>query len=381
VLQESIIYGYDRLPMDPVAPLSPDYVPGPEHPPSPDYVPGPEHPPSPAYVPDLTLSPGYIADSDPEEEEEDPEEDPADYLADGGDEDDDDESSGDDNDDDDVEEDEEEEHLAPANSSVVPIVNHIPSAEDTKAFETDESAPTPPASPPHIIMFSKIRPRTAWMSVRPQTTIPFPHREEVERLLALPTSPPSPLTPLSSPFPIPSPPTTNPTYTEAPLGYRVVGIRLRTTSPPPLPLSLPLPLPPPIILPRTRASMVLMRAVAPSTYILEPRSRTPPSGTPPILPIPSPISSLTLPLTSTYRRADVPEAVLPPQKRLCIALGPRFEVEESSSATAARPTGGFRADYGFVGTLDAEIRCDPYREVGYGITNVWVDPTEAAKEI
>ncbi|GJV77192.1 hypothetical protein Tco_1508776 [Tanacetum coccineum] len=42
-----IVYGYDGLPMQPVAPPSLDYVPGPEHPPSPDYVPGPEHPPSP----------------------------------------------------------------------------------------------------------------------------------------------------------------------------------------------------------------------------------------------------------------------------------------------------------------------------------------------
>ncbi|GJR15126.1 hypothetical protein Tco_0797778 [Tanacetum coccineum] len=158
-------------------------------------------------------------------------------------------------------------------------------------------------------------------------------------------------------------------------------IRLRTASPPPLPLSSPLPLPPPIILPRTRASMVLMRDVAPSTYILTPRSRTPPSRTPPILPIPLPTSSLPLPLPSTNRRVDVPEVVLPPQKRLCITSGLRFKVEESSSSAAARSSGGFRADYGFVGTLDAEIRRDPDREVGYGITDVWVDPAEAAKEI
>nr|GFD53707.1 hypothetical protein [Tanacetum cinerariifolium] len=46
-----IVYGYDRLPMQPVASPSPDYVPGPEHPPSPDYVPGPEHPPSPVEIP------------------------------------------------------------------------------------------------------------------------------------------------------------------------------------------------------------------------------------------------------------------------------------------------------------------------------------------
>ncbi|GJQ91956.1 retrovirus-related pol polyprotein from transposon TNT 1-94 [Tanacetum coccineum] len=46
-----IIYGYNGLSMQPVAPPSPDYVPGLEHPPSPDYVPGPEHPTSPVEVP------------------------------------------------------------------------------------------------------------------------------------------------------------------------------------------------------------------------------------------------------------------------------------------------------------------------------------------
>ncbi|GJR54147.1 hypothetical protein Tco_1404668 [Tanacetum coccineum] len=35
---------------------------------------------------------------------------------------------------------------------------------------------------------------------------------------------------------------------------------------------------------------------------------------------------------------------------------------KSSSAPTARPTRGFRADYGFVGTLDDEIRRDPERE-------------------
>nr|GFB88338.1 reverse transcriptase domain-containing protein [Tanacetum cinerariifolium] len=60
---------------------------------------------------------------------------------------------------------------------------------------------------------------------------------------------------------------------------------------------------------------------------------------------------------------NVPEVTLPSRKRLCIALGPRYEVGESSAAAAARPTGGFRADYGFVATLDCEIRRDPKREV------------------
>nr|GEZ88440.1 hypothetical protein [Tanacetum cinerariifolium] len=46
-----IVYEYDGLPMQPVAPPSLDYVPGPEHQPSPDYVPGPEHPPSYVKIP------------------------------------------------------------------------------------------------------------------------------------------------------------------------------------------------------------------------------------------------------------------------------------------------------------------------------------------
>nr|GFD44689.1 hypothetical protein [Tanacetum cinerariifolium] len=45
-----------------------------------------------------------------------------------------------------------------------------------------------------------------------------------------------------------------------------------------------------------------------------------------------------------------PEVTLPPRKRLDIALGPRYEVGESSCAATARPAGGFKADYGFVAT-------------------------------
>nr|GFD47525.1 hypothetical protein [Tanacetum cinerariifolium] len=51
------------------------------------------------------------------------------------------------------------------------------------------------------------------------------------------------------------------------------------------------------------------------------------------------------------QREDRPEVTLPPRKRLDIAFGPRYEVRESSSA-AARPAGGFRADYGFVADVD-----------------------------
>nr|GEV17495.1 putative reverse transcriptase domain-containing protein [Tanacetum cinerariifolium] len=155
-----IVYGYDGLPMQPVAPPSPDYVPRPEHPPSPDYVPDPEHPPSPAEIPHvpepeypeylapyddeasledqplpadaspIAASPDYVADSDLNEDpEEDPEDDQADYPADGGDGDGDDEPSDDDDDNDtdfDPEEEpfeDEEEHLAPADPFVVLIVD------------------------------------------------------------------------------------------------------------------------------------------------------------------------------------------------------------------------------------------------------------------
>ncbi|GJU38212.1 putative reverse transcriptase domain-containing protein [Tanacetum coccineum] len=125
------------------APVSPDYVPGlkePEQAPlSPDYVSGPEYPkylaPSDKEVPvedqpyvvadsPIALYPSYVADSDLEEDSEDG---PVDYPANGGDDDDDDSF------DNDKEEEasEEEEHLAPANSVVAPVVDHVPSSEET----------------------------------------------------------------------------------------------------------------------------------------------------------------------------------------------------------------------------------------------------------
>nr|GEU46202.1 putative reverse transcriptase domain-containing protein [Tanacetum cinerariifolium] len=72
----------------------------------------------------------------------------------------------------------------------------------------------------------------------------------------------------------------------------------------------PLPLLPPIVLPSTKVSMVMIRVAAPSNYCL-----APPSGTPPLLPIPLPTSSPPLLLPSTDCRAGVLEVVLPPWKR------------------------------------------------------------------
>nr|GEU29521.1 retrotransposon protein, putative, Ty3-gypsy subclass [Tanacetum cinerariifolium] len=179
-----IVYGYDELPIQPVALPSPDYVPRPEHPPSLDYVPGPEHPPSPVEIPYLpepeypeylepsddeapledqplptdaspiAASPDYVSDSDLEE---DPEDDQTDYPADGGDGDD--EPSDDDDDDntndEDLKEDpfkdeEEEKHLAPTDPSAVPIVDHVLPVGDAEALEGDEPthAPRSPISIP-----------------------------------------------------------------------------------------------------------------------------------------------------------------------------------------------------------------------------------------
>ncbi|GKB40843.1 putative reverse transcriptase domain-containing protein [Tanacetum coccineum] len=299
------VNGLPMMPKDPYAYVVAAF----QAPPSPDYVPGPEEPEQAPPLPDFIPEP---------EDEEDPEEDPTDYPADGGDDDDDDGESSDDDVDnkDDVEEDEdeeeEEEHLAPADS-VLPLVCRT----------------------------------TARMSIRDQTHILFSFALEIP-------SPP----PVSSPLPIPSLPLpASPTHL---LGYRSAMIRLRAKSPS---TSYPLPPSPPIVLLHTRASMAMMRAAAPSTCILASRSETPPSGTPPHLPIPLPTSSPPFLFPSTDCRADVPAVTLPPCKRLCIAISPRFEVGECSSAPTAKPTRGLRADYGFVDTLDAEIRRDPKREI------------------
>nr|GEV73133.1 hypothetical protein [Tanacetum cinerariifolium] len=223
-----IVYGYDGLPIHLVAPPSLDYVPGPEHPPSPDYVPGPKHPPSPIeipYVPEpeypeylvpsddeapledqplhadaspITASLDYVADFDLEEDlEEDPEDDQAEYPADGGDGDNEpfDDDDNDDTDDEDPEEEpfeedneeEEEEHSALDDSFVVPIGDLVLSAEEAEALKADE--------PTHVALLS------------PPLLVP------------------------SLPLPLPSPLTTSPTDTGAPLGYRAVEIRMRALLP------------------------------------------------------------------------------------------------------------------------------------------------------
>ncbi|GJT90987.1 hypothetical protein Tco_1079832 [Tanacetum coccineum] len=229
-----IVLGYDGLPMQPVDPPSPDYVAGPEHPASPDYVPGPEHPPSPLKIHISTRSLSYPEGGSGEDSEEEH----VDYPANGGDGDD--EPSGDDTDDDDADEEpfeddeEEEKHLAPVDSPVIPIVDPVPSAGDTEAFETDESAPTP--RPPQItIPFAQTRLRRTRKSVRPEPPMSASMKAHIAEHAAAPT-PPLPV--VSLPVPLPSPLTTSPTDTGAPLGYRAARIWMRAADASP-PLSLP----------------------------------------------------------------------------------------------------------------------------------------------
>nr|GEV03534.1 reverse transcriptase domain-containing protein [Tanacetum cinerariifolium] len=314
-----IVYGYDRLLMQPIAPPSPDYIPDPEEPQTPpvpqdederepmfiqprdhDYVPEPMYPeyipledehvlsaeeqPLPHVVSPTSKSPRYVAESDPEEDPEEYEDDesedgPIDYPMDGGDNGDDDNgnSSGDDADDDDEDEEdeeEEEEHLA--------LADFVAS-------------------------------------------IPLLPEAEVERRLAMPTPPPSPLTSLSPPS---------------------AGECLARCTAPPIHSPPPVPSP---LLPSSGCPtqirtlrMASTQAIIDAVYVALPSPPLPPL--PPPLYIPPPVD----------RMDDILETEMPPRKRSCLfALGSRYEIGESSTA---RPTGGRGIDYGFVSTLDVEAR-------------------------
>ncbi|GJY82478.1 hypothetical protein Tco_0495854 [Tanacetum coccineum] len=331
-----IVLGYDGLPIQPVAPPSPDYIPCPKDPQippvpldkderepmfiqphDPDYVPEPIYPeyipledehvfpveeqPLPPVDSPTTESPGYVAESDPKEDPEEYEDDetensPVNYPIDGGDDrdDDDGDSSGDDADDEDEDEEDDEEekekHLAPADSTVV-----VPTVEPVSLLEGTE----PVISPPSI----DITTTGARITVRLQAFISLPPKAEVERLLAMTTPSPSP--PISL-----SPPST---------GERLARIA------------------------STQALIDAVTAALPS---------------PPLPPLP-PSLYISPPVDC---KDDLPESELPPRNRLCLStLGSRYEVKESSTA---RPTEDRGIDYGFVSTVDAEARRQRISEVG-----------------
>nr|GFA06727.1 hypothetical protein [Tanacetum cinerariifolium] len=159
-----IVYGYDRLPMLPVAPPSPDYD---------EHILPAEEKPLPLVVLPNAESPEYVAESDLEEdpkeyEDDETEDGPVNYPMDGGD-DDDGDSSRDDSDDEDEDEDDEDEddkeHLALTDSIVVILTNEL-------------------VSPPEGTEYAAIS---------------FPPEAEVERFLAMPIPSPSPLASLSPP--------------------------------------------------------------------------------------------------------------------------------------------------------------------------------------
>nr|GEX80233.1 hypothetical protein [Tanacetum cinerariifolium] len=266
----------EREPMF-IQPHDPDYFPKPMYP---EYIPledehvlPAEEQPLPPVVSPTAELPEYVAESDPEEDLEEYEDDesedgPIDYPMDGGNDGDDDDgdSSGDDADDEDEEE--EEEHLALTNSGVV----------------------------------------------------------VVERLLAMPTPLPSPLTSLSPPI-------------AAEHLARCTTLSAHS-SPSPVP-SLLLPssgCPTQIQTLRMASTQALINAI---TAVL------PSPPLPPPLYIPPPVD----------RRDDIPKTKMLPHKRSCLfALGSKYEIGESSTA---RPTEGQGIDYG----------------------DTWVNPTEAVPEI
>nr|GEX29886.1 reverse transcriptase domain-containing protein [Tanacetum cinerariifolium] len=106
---------------------------------------------------------------------------------------------------------------------------------------------------------------------------------------------------------------------------------------------------------------------------------------PPALRVTDMISFGPQPLTLSFtkkdaERADRPEVTLPPQKSLSIVHCPGYEAGESSVAAAARPIEGRRADYGFVDSVEAEIRRRRAEDIGYGIRDTWIDTTDVAEE-
>ncbi|GJZ49965.1 hypothetical protein Tco_0604155 [Tanacetum coccineum] len=327
-----IVLGYDGLPLQPVAPPSPDFMLGPEDPQTPpvpqdederepmfiqahdpDYVPEPIYPeyipleddhefpaeeqPLPPIDSPTTDSPGYVTESDPEEDPEEYEDDetedgPVDYPMDGGDDGDDDDGDSsrddardEDEDEEDEEDEEEEEHLAPADSTTV-----IPA--DEPVFPPEGTEPIIPPPSTDITVGARI-------TVRPQASISLPPEAEVERLLAMTTPSPSPPISLSPPS----------------AGERLARCTapLIHSSPPPVPS----PLLPPSGCPTQIQTLRITSTQALIDAVIAPLPLPPLPPLPPSLCIPPPVD----------HRDDIPESEQPPHKRLCLStLGSRYEI-------------------------------------------------------
>ncbi|GJR79568.1 MAK10-like protein [Tanacetum coccineum] len=118
----------------------------------------------------------------------------------------------------------------------------------------------------------------------------------VAKLLAIPTLPPSPLSPLSSPLP----------QILSPLP-QILSLPL-PISPPPLPTSLTYPL-------GYRADMIRVTTIKDTTLSYH-------------IPLPTPITTFASFPPTDCRVGCFSEVTLPPQMRLCIALGLRYEIRQ-----------------------------------------------------
>nr|GEV81524.1 hypothetical protein [Tanacetum cinerariifolium] len=290
-----------------IQPHDPDYVPEPryaEYIPLEDehVLPAEEKPLPPIDLPTAESS-RYVAESDPEEDPEEYEDDetedgPVDYpmdKRDNGDDDDDDsfrDADVEDEDEDEDEEEDEEEHLDPVDSAIV-----IPTVELVSPPEGIEPV-IPPPSTDTTTTGARI---TVWL----QAAISLSPEAEVERLLAMPTPPPSPLTSLSppstrerlarcvAPFSCPSPPPMpSPLLPSSGCPTQIQTLRMAST----------------------QAFIDVVTVALPSPPLLPP------------LYIPPPVDC----------RDDILEIEMPHRKRLCLStLGSRYEIEESSTT---RPT-------------------------------------------
>ncbi|GJU29403.1 hypothetical protein Tco_1172992 [Tanacetum coccineum] len=365
------------LDVAPVAPPSPDYIPGPEDPQTPlvpqdederkpmfvqvhdpDYVPEPIYPeyipledehefpaeeqPLPPVDSPTAKLPRYVTESDPKEDPEEYEDDETedglvDYPMDEGD---------DGDDDDDIPSrnypmmrmrmmrtrirEGEEEHSLRRLAIVLPV--------DEPVFPPEGTEPVIPPPSTDITIGARI-------TVRPQTSISLPPEAEVERLLAMTTPSPSPPISLSPPS---------------------AGERLARCMAPPAHSS-------PLLPSSGCPTQTQTLRIASTQALIDAVTTALPS--PPLPPLPP---SLYIP-PPVDRRDDIPESEQPPRKRLYLStLGSRYEVGESSTA---RPTRGRGKNYGFVSTVDAEGRRQGIRDVGYGIRDTWVDLAEAVPEI
>ncbi|GJR85415.1 putative reverse transcriptase domain-containing protein [Tanacetum coccineum] len=342
-----IVLGYDGLPLQPVAPPSPDFILGPENPQTPpvpqeedereplfvqahdpNYVPEPIYPeyipleddhefpaeeqPLPPIDSPTAESPGYITESDPEEDPEGYEDDETedgsgfDYPMDGGwndgDDDDGDSSRDDardeDEDEEDEEDEEEEEHLAPADSTTI-----IPA--DEPVFPPEGTEPIIPPPSTDITIGARI-------TIRPQTSISLPPGGREMRELAMIYS-------ITHPHPF--------HYHQPSAGSALLGAWLPPCSSPPF----------------THHHWVFnqtqtLRIASTQALIDAVTAALPPPPLPPSLSIPSPVD----------RRDDIPESEQPPRKRLHLStIRSRYESE--------------RVPLGL-------------EDVGTGLRGYWVDP-------